>query len=172
LSSRSQLALTAELRCDTKLPIFRQGEIPTYTGKAKYNRTTGILYLTNQRLMFEYEQGHVSKKTYVSLDLPLPSIQNATTEKPVISFGTMGKLVITTANSAAGFGLNRIEISTDSPSDVWVSKIAEVASSRNSAQQPTVILEKEVARIPCKYCGNLVDPARQTMCPRCGARPF
>ena len=154
------------------MPIFRQGEIPTYTGKARLNRTTGILYLTNQRMVFEYEQGLVTKRTYVSLDLPLDAIQNATTQKTVISIGSMGKLVITTSRASAGFGMSRIEIATDSPPDVWVAKIAEVTSHPNNLSQPTVILEKEVARIPCKFCGNLIDPVRDATCPRCGARPF
>jgi len=33
----------------------------------------------------------------------------------------------------------------------------------------TVIIEREVVKIPCKYCGMLVDPVRDAKCPSCGA---
>lgn len=40
----------------------------------------------------------------------------------------------------------------------------------NEAQsRPQVIIEKEVLKIPCKFCGTLVDPIRNTKCSSCGA---
>ncbi len=35
-----------------------------------------------------------------------------------------------------------------------------------------IIVEREVAKIPCKYCGNLVDPVRDNTCSKCGAKLF
>lgn len=37
------------------------------------------------------------------------------------------------------------------------------------AQRPVEIVEREVLKIPCKFCGNLIDPVRDTKCPSCGA---
>jgi hypothetical protein len=38
------------------------------------------------------------------------------------------------------------------------------------AAAQTVIIEREVAKIPCKFCGTLVDPVRDRNCPKCGAK--
>ena len=38
-----------------------------------------------------------------------------------------------------------------------------------SSERP-VIIQREVVRIPCKYCGALVDPIRNSTCPHCGAK--
>ena len=149
------------------------GEKPVYAGRAKYNRTSGTLYLTDRRLIFEYEQGFVTKRTYVSMDVPLSDIQNATTEMPRFGIGPMNKLVIATKRGSQGFGMNRIELSTDTSPDLWVQKISEASSMTNTPEQTAnMIVEREVVKIPCKYCGNLIDPARDDRCPRCGARPF
>ena len=153
------------------------GEKPVYAGRAKYNRTNGILYLTDKRLFFEYEQGIVTKRTYVSMDMPLGDIQNVATEMPRFGIGPMNKLVIATKRGSQGFGMNRIELSTDTTPDVWVSKITEVVSSEGRSGQVTAVetntvVEREIVKIPCKYCGNLIDPVRDDRCPRCGARPI
>ncbi len=39
-------------------------------------------------------------------------------------------------------------------------------------KQETKIIEREVVKIPCKYCGTLVDPVRNEKCPNCGARLY
>ena len=159
------------------MPTYTMGEKPVYAGRAKYNRTNGILYLTDKRLFFEYEQGLVTKRTYVSLNMPISDIQNAMAEMPRFGIGPMNKLVIATKRGSQGFGMNRIEFNTDMTPDVWVSKINEVASM-TSVSEPVgagatnVVVEREIVKIPCKYCGNLIDPARDDRCPRCGARPF
>ena len=153
------------------------GEKPVYAGRAKFNRTNGILYLTDRRLFFEYEQGLVTKRTYVSMDMPLSDIQNVMTEMPRFGIGPMSKLVIGTKRGSQGFGMNRIEINTDTTPDLWVSKINEVVSAAHGSEQATsvatnTVIEREVIKIPCKYCGNLIDPVRDDRCPRCGARPL
>jgi len=41
-----------------------------------------------------------------------------------------------------------------------------------SAPEQTVVqreIQREVLRIPCKYCRTLLDPVRDRNCPRCGA---
>ncbi len=39
-----------------------------------------------------------------------------------------------------------------------------------SRREGPVVVEKEVVRIPCKYCGALVDPVANTTCPNCGGK--
>ncbi len=43
--------------------------------------------------------------------------------------------------------------------------------SREPAKDPgkTLVLEREVVKVPCRYCGMLVDPVRDAKCPSCGA---
>ena len=43
--------------------------------------------------------------------------------------------------------------------------------SREPPKDPgkTLILEREIVKVPCRYCGMLVDPVRDAKCPSCGA---
>jgi hypothetical protein len=36
-------------------------------------------------------------------------------------------------------------------------------------QTPTVVMQRDVVKIPCRYCGNLNELALVSNCPRCGA---
>jgi hypothetical protein len=55
--------------------------------------------------------------------------------------------------------------------ELWMMKINNIlnAVSYREPQKPTMIVEKEVVRIPCKYCGNMIDAFRNSTCPKCGA---
>jgi DNA-directed RNA polymerase subunit M/transcription elongation factor TFIIS len=46
----------------------------------------------------------------------------------------------------------------------------DFSRDESPATNQTVIIEREVAKVPCKYCGSLIDPVRNTTCPKCGAR--
>ncbi|MGA2875596.1 MAG: hypothetical protein ABSE82_08665 [Nitrososphaerales archaeon] len=37
------------------------------------------------------------------------------------------------------------------------------------AVQRETIIQREVVKIPCKYCKTLMDPVRDKACPNCGA---
>jgi hypothetical protein len=153
------------------MPTFSAEESAIYAGKAKYDGTKGFLYVTNRRLFFEYIKGFPVSRTYTSLDIPLDNITNVIAEKPIISFASVGeKIVITTRRGTVGFGLNRIEFSTEAEPDLWVVKINEAISKSKSKEEPSVVVEKEMVRIPCKHCGELVDIAKESSCPRCGAK--
>jgi rubrerythrin len=41
--------------------------------------------------------------------------------------------------------------------------------SPQPVQKETTIIQREVVKIPCKYCGTLVDPVQDQKCPNCGA---
>jgi hypothetical protein len=43
-------------------------------------------------------------------------------------------------------------------------------AGRTDAQvSKETIIQKEVVRIPCKYCNTLLDPVNDATCPNCGA---
>lgn len=55
-------------------------------------------------------------------------------------------------------------------------KISQVEDFSRSGhdQAPTVVkettvIQKEVLKVPCKYCGTLLDPVRDRYCPSCGS---
>jgi rubrerythrin len=57
-----------------------------------------------------------------------------------------------------------------------VTKHEDFSRSGNDAtkdietRQETKLIEREVVKVPCKYCGTLVDPVRNEKCPSCGGR--
>jgi rubrerythrin len=47
---------------------------------------------------------------------------------------------------------------------------AERHGRRLAAPSVTTVVEKEVVKVPCKYCGDLVEiTGEATKCPNCGA---
>jgi len=38
--------------------------------------------------------------------------------------------------------------------------------------EKTVLVTKEVTKVPCKYCGNLVNLSEVSICPNCGGRLY
>lgn len=53
-----------------------------------------------------------------------------------------------------------------------VSQTEDFTRSGQEPVQPTVIQKetvKEVLRVPCKYCGTLLDPISDRRCPSCGS---
>ena len=162
-------------RCTGNMPTFFRGERALYAGKARYSGKMGFLYLTNRRLLFEYEEGLITKHTYVSLDVPLSKIENAMMEKPRFGLGPMvDRLVITTKRGSMGFGMNRILLSDMATPEVWVGKIHDAIAGvygegQTEPEEAKTIVTREVVKIPCKYCGALLDPVRDSACPTCGA---
>jgi hypothetical protein len=130
----------------------------------------GFLYLTDRRLIFEYSEGLVSKR-YFHLGISLSEIQSVNSAHP---FLRGGEIVVTTKNANNGFRANSITIQIAMSPEVWMNKINNLMngmSSRLYSPQPTIIVEreKEVVKIPCKYCKSLVDVFRNNTCPQCGA---
>jgi hypothetical protein len=156
------------------LPTFAHGESAILADKARYSGTAGVLYLTNRRVFFEYERGLVTKHTYVSLDVPLPNVESAIVERPRFGPGPLAtNLVITTKRGSMGFGLTRIKISDLSTPDVWATRIDAAVSGEATQPEPSVVIkEEEIVKVPCKFCGTLVDPVRDKACPNCGAPPL
>jgi len=155
------------------LPTFAHGEHAVLAGKARYSGTVGLLYLTNKRILFEHEKGLITRSTYVSLDIPLPNVESIILERPRFGLGPLAtNLIIMTKRGSMGFGLSRVKISDLATPDVWVTKVNDAISSEVLEPEPNVVLKEEIVKVPCKFCGTLVDPARDTACPNCGAPPF
>lgn len=156
------------------MPTFARGENAILAGKARYSGTSGVLYLTNNRVLFEYEKGLLTKRTYVSLDIPLVNVESVVVERPRFGLGPLAtNLIITTKRGSMGFGLTRVKISDLATPDVWVTKINDAISGEHAQAEPSVIIkEEEIVKVPCKFCGTLVDPVRDKACPNCGAPPL
>jgi predicted transcriptional regulator len=47
---------------------------------------------------------------------------------------------------------------------------SRVAQAREQkSQERVVVIQREVVKVPCSYCGMLLDPMRDAVCPSCGA---
>lgn len=83
------------------------------------------------------------------------------------------ELIVSTKDANNGFGTNTISVAIAMSPEIWMGKINALLSgiSFSPAQSvpPNVILEREVVRTPCRYCGTLVDAFRSNKCPSCGA---
>ncbi|MCP8316297.1 MAG: hypothetical protein H3Z52_06460 [archaeon] len=154
------------------MPTYQKGEYGIYAGRAKYSGTEGFLYLSTKRLIFEYEKGLITKRTYTAFEIPLSEIEDVKIEQPRYGFDLLKKLVISTKRGTMGFGMRRIEIKLDTSPELWLMKINQILAGEVEERAPTIVIQKEVLKIPCKYCGELVDPMVNSRCPRCGGRIF
>lgn len=48
----------------------------------------------------------------------------------------------------------------------------EIEDTSPRQDQKTIVLTKEVTKVPCKYCGNLINLNEVNICPRCGGRLY
>jgi|GEM_PF-2119363 hypothetical protein len=134
----------------------------------------GTLYLTDRRLVFEYSQGLLNKK-YVHLGISLNQIQSLS-----VRFGRFNsqEIVISAKDANNGFKSNLIAIRIAMHANVWIGKINTMIAQGSHTFQPsqtattattTTIVEREVVKIPCKYCNALNDLVRSKTCSQCGA---
>jgi len=131
---------------------------------ANYYGTRGILYLTNQRIFFEYEQrGIIFKGKYSSINLPLERIS----EVAVVGAGRFKKLAINMVRDKSSFGVPRYEFNLNN-ADVWKTEI-DMARQKYVIMPQKEVKEiiKEIVKVKCPYCGILVESTLST-CPNCG----
>ena len=54
-----------------------------------------------------------------------------------------------------------------------VTQVEDFSRSGNEQEPTTVkqttVIQKEVLKVPCKYCGTLLDPVRERYCTSCGS---
>ncbi len=57
--------------------------------------------------------------------------------------------------------------------NIWtkdiVTEAEDFSREEPQPQKETVVIQREVVKVPCKYCGMLVDLLRDSKCPSCGA---
>ena len=148
------------------MPILASGEKQLDQVIASCLGRRGIFYLTDRRIIFEYGEG-LFAKTYRQFGASLGDIQAVNASH---SYLGGGGLVISTSTTNNGFGTNKISIQIAMSPEVWITKINNLLNTTNyRSPQPTIVIEKEVVKIPCKYCRALFDPYRNNTCPQCGA---
>jgi len=126
----------------------------------------GTLYLTDRRLIFEWSEGLVSKR-YQQVAVALSDIQSVNVNHPRFS---AGELIIRTVNTNNGFRSSAVSLKIAMNPEVWMGKINNLLTRPvPQTTQPTMVVEREVVKTPCRYCGALVDAFRMDKCPNCGA---
>jgi hypothetical protein len=150
------------------MPVFAAGERQIDQVISFSIGRRGTLYLTDRRVIFEWSEGLLTKR-YHQLGISLADIQAVNTNHP--RFGG-GELVITTKDANNGFRTNRVAFGVAMTPETWQGKINALLN-QVPVQQPqgnqTVIVQKEVVKVPCKYCRTLNDPYDSNLCARCGA---
>lgn len=153
------------------MPVFAGGEKQIDQVVAYYGGGQGTLYLTDRRLVFEFSHGLVSKK-YFQLGISLGQIQSVSAKHG--HFGAK-EIIITAKDANNGFKSNTITIGIAMHPEIWITKINNMLTALaasylpNASLQQTTIIEREVVKIPCKYCGTLNDAVRSKTCSQCGA---
>jgi hypothetical protein len=128
--------------------------------KAKYHGTRGTLYLTNKKILFEYEKrGIIFKGKYSPVNLPLERISGLL----IVGVGPFKKLAINVVKDQR-FGIPRFEFNVNNP-ETWKEKIEAAKRSQVSILQNQETT-KEIVKIKCPYCGMLVESSL-SQCPNC-----
>jgi len=130
----------------------------------------GTLYLTDRRLIFEWSEGLVSKQSHQAA-VALSDVQSVGVNHPRLS---AGEIIVRASNTSNGFRSSLIAFKIAMSPEVWAGKIDNLLTRPTSqAPQPVVVqrevIQREIVKIPCRYCGVLVDAFRADKCPNCGA---
>jgi hypothetical protein len=108
----------------------------------------------------------VSKK-YQQLGIALSDIQAVNVSHSALRGR---EIIITTKHANNGFRASRITFGIAMTPEVWMGKInGLLVMPTSQAAQQTLVVEREVVKTPCRYCGSLVDAFRMNKCPSCGA---
>ncbi len=131
-------------------------------------RRPGVLYLTNERLLFEAPGSRGFVRDLVSgrevetlVDEPLAGLRNVSVRR-----GRIGRprLVVDRANGRSVLDVLEPE--------AWSHAIAETRRSAELAREPprpvTIGHARTVVKVRCRYCGGLGDEGSDR-CPSCGA---
>jgi hypothetical protein len=126
----------------------------------------GVLYLTTQRLVFETAHPKGPMRRFVEgnesrtvLDAPLAMVRNVEVRRPRIG---RERLVVELTVGRPAFDVL--------DPDAWVSAIALAKRSAPAPGTPfpTHVIERQVVKIRCRYCGALGNEV-DGRCPTCGA---
>ena len=155
-----------ERRYKTVVP--KKGLIRTkYVSREAKDRTSGVLVLTNQRLLWLERRGRLSKTHRASFEINLRELQGITCG------GAIKKWVsITENNGESVFHLRNVGKKEIEPFRDMILRQVEKLKETTAVEAPVIqkeVITKEVVMIPCDYCKALM-PQTSTFCPNCGAR--
>jgi len=127
-------------------------------------RGPGVLYLTSQRLVFEApaSRGVVrdllgGRDSRLVFDRPLHDVVNANVRRPRVGRAT---LAVQVPNGHPAFDVLDPE--------AWVAAIAQAKRTFVPLGGAHLVVERQVVKIRCRYCGNLANEV-DGRCPYCGA---
>jgi len=76
-------------------------------------------------------------------------------------FSILAGLIILIASVAYFSYLNRLAKKS--------ANLSALPEAQPSSAQKETIIQREVLKVPCKYCNALLDPFQDKTCPKCGA---
>jgi len=123
----------------------------------------GVLYVTNQRVVFEAPAGGSRialrrvRETETQLDVSLRDVRNVTVRK---GRWTHPRLVLEIPLGRPSFDVLIPE--------AWASAIAQAKRALPPATGPVHTIEREVVKVRCRFCGGLGNEVAGR-CPYCGA---
>jgi hypothetical protein len=147
----------------------------TMVGSCKYRGSSGILTISGGNLIFtRQDKGLFSSKEVVGATIPANAIISMNVESGGVGglFSKTKKLVVM-VDSQKVHGIPRHEFEVSDPYHFMKVIQNEMDSQHireESKNRPTkeVIREREIVRIPCKYCGSLNENTAKK-CSNCGA---
>lgn len=139
-----------------------------YEEKEAKQLTSGVLVLTNQRLIWLERRGKLSKTYRASFEINLKELLGIT------AGGAIRKWIsITDRAGESIFHLNKVGKKEIEPfRDMIMRQVEKLREAEVAPAAPTVqkeVVTREVVMVPCKYCGGLM-PQTSTFCPNCGAK--
>lgn len=136
-----------------------------YETKEAKQITSGVLVLTNQRLLWLERRGMLSKTYRASFEINLRELLGIT------AGGAIKKWVsITDRDGEYVFHLNKVGKKEIEPfRDMIMRQVEKLKEASAAPAVQKEVVTKEVVMIPCKYCGGLM-PQTSTFCPSCGAK--
>jgi len=155
-----------ERRHQTVVP--KKGLIRTkYVSREAKEKTSGVLVLTSQRLLWLERRGMLSKTHRSSFEINLRELQGIT------AGGAIKKWVSITDNNGENvFHLHSVGKKEIEPFRDMILRQVEKLKETAVGQSPVVqreVITKQVVMIPCDYCKSLM-PQTSTFCPNCSAR--
>ncbi len=147
--------------------VAQKGLIRTkYVTKEAKDRTSGVLVLTNQRLLWLEKRGMLSTAYRASFEIDLRELQGITCG------GAISKWVsITDKDGESVFHLHGVGPKEIEPfKDMILRQVQNLAEP--TATTPVMqreVITKEIVMLPCDYCRSLM-PQTSTFCPECGAK--
>lgn len=146
------------------MPILSPDEKTILVEKAKHKGATGKLFLTDKRIIFEHTSGIISKRAYVTLDLPLEGVHNITVEGLAIKH-----LTVYAKKDFIGTFPTKLDFSVAGP-NLWHEKMTFALRTRlgkiDNREKLAALLDFGALKDFMTKGGLLLQTVK---CPECGA---